>query len=91
MLRSRRIVAGVPIILLALAIGGEAPAQAPPAQRSVADPVDEARAATRNRALPKTPPAAVGTPPIITERGSSVRGASVPSKASKRPKRRTRR
>ena len=46
-----------------------------------AGPVNRARALTKDRTLPKAKPGAVGTPPIITRRGSSVPGMPAPSKA----------
>jgi hypothetical protein len=47
------------------------------------DPVDRARALSRDRTLPEAKPGAVGTPPIITRKGSSVPGTPAPSKARK--------
>ncbi|GEP03784.1 hypothetical protein MOX02_18220 [Methylobacterium oxalidis] len=52
-----------------------------PAAAQDGGPVDRARALTKDRTLPKAKPGAVGTPPIITRRGSSVRGTPAPSKA----------
>lgn len=52
-----------------------------PAATQDGGPVDRARALTKDRTLPKAKPGAVGTPPIITRRGSSVAGTPAPSKA----------
>lgn len=52
-----------------------------PAAAQDGGPVDRARALTKDRTLPKAKPGAVGTPPIITRRGSSVAGTPAPSKA----------
>ncbi|OAH21874.1 hypothetical protein AX289_25440 [Methylorubrum populi] len=52
-----------------------------PAAAQDAGPVDRARALTKDRTLPKAKPGAVGTPPIITRKGSSVAGTPAPSKA----------
>ena len=52
-----------------------------PAAAQDGGPVDRARALTKDRTLPKAKPGAVGTPPIITRRGSSVPGTPAPSKA----------
>jgi hypothetical protein len=81
MLQLKRLFRSLPIVFLALAVGGTALAQSTAPQKDGKDPVDIARAANRNKLLPKAPPAAIGTPPIITRRGSSIAGSSVPSKA----------
>jgi len=64
-------------VLLGMAGAGTAAAQG----RGL---VDEARAATKGRKLPKARPEAVGTPPVITNKGSSVAGASTPSEARRK-------
>lgn len=52
-----------------------------PAAARDGGPVERARALTKDRTLPKAKPGAVGTPPIITKRGSSVPGTPAPAKA----------
>lgn len=51
-----------------------------PAAARDGGPVDRARALTKDRTLPKAKPGAVGTPPIMTRKGSSVAGTPAPSK-----------
>jgi len=63
-----------------LALAASASAQETRPSQAV-DPVDRARAANRDRALPKAAPEEVGTPPIITKKSSSVPGTSSSVKA----------
>ncbi|WP_156453838.1 hypothetical protein [Methylobacterium sp. CCH5-D2] len=71
--------AGALVIIPPLGFAGGLVPQ--PADAQGGGPVDRARALTKDRTLPKAKPSAVGTPPIITRRGSSVPGTPAPSKA----------
>lgn len=71
--------AGALVIIPLLGFAGGLVPQ--PAAAQDGGPVDRARAQTKDRTLPKAKPGAVGTPPIITRRGSSVPGTPAPSKA----------
>lgn len=61
----------------------------PSALAETAEPHQE-QSETITRGLPKAPPAAIGTPPILTQEGSSIAGSSTPSdpsrSSSSRPK-----
>lgn len=51
-----------------------------PASNADVAPKSEERPDGTSQSLPKAPPAAIGTPPILTREGSSIEGSSSPSK-----------
>ncbi len=63
-------------LFLSLSLAAPAGAQAPPRDAQGIDALERARARAFDRKIPKAPPAAVGTPPVITKKGSPVPGTS---------------